>query len=64
MVSGAVTRLVLRFAVPVSSRGGKAAGKRRIRWGNMGVKRPLPHGSSGSFAIACVSTPAMRVETS
>ena len=45
------------------SSGGKAAGNRRIRVGNIGVKRPSPHGRSGSLAKAWLSTPTMSVET-
>ena len=31
--------------------------------GNIGVKRPSPHGSSGSLAMAWLSTPTIKADT-
>ena len=34
-----------------------------MSFGNVEVNRPFPHSRSGSFAMAWLSTPTMRIET-
>ena len=48
---------------PLYGDSGNAVGSRRMSTGNIGVKRPSPHGSSGSLAMAWLSTPTIKADT-